>query len=158
MSSLPCCSDCMYTREKKDLERKFRENIDISVKVVRPVQSWPASTVYYVLRSVAVQNILCWLACFVHNGPPSPKFQILPSQLRQRADRAAGLCIKSLGCTLMSWVNKPFLPGNCVALVCLPQCSTCSKLCPVCFKMKNCFYCNKKLTANRFCLIVLYHS
>ncbi len=29
--------------------------------------------------------------CSVHNGPPSPKFQILPSQLRQTADRAAGL-------------------------------------------------------------------
>ncbi len=37
------------------------------------------------------------VACCVHNGPPSPKFQILPSQLRQTTDRAAGLCIKSLG-------------------------------------------------------------
>jgi hypothetical protein len=46
---------------------------------------------------VAVQNILGWLAYFVHNEPPSPKFQILPSQLRQTADRAAGLYIKSLG-------------------------------------------------------------
>ncbi len=42
-----------------------------------------ASTVDSVLRSDAVQNILCWLACSVHNGPHSPKFQILPSQLRQ---------------------------------------------------------------------------
>jgi hypothetical protein len=41
--------------------------------------------------------VVCWLACFVHNGPPSPEFQILASQLRQRVDRAAGLSIKSLG-------------------------------------------------------------
>jgi hypothetical protein len=54
------------------------------------------STVDSVLRSDAVQNILCWLACSVHNGPPSPMFQILPSQLRQKADRATGLSIKSL--------------------------------------------------------------
>ncbi len=60
-----------------------------------------ASTVYSVLWSNAVQNILCWLACSVHNGPPSPKFQILPSQLRQTADRAAGLTIKDL------WVCPP---------------------------------------------------
>ncbi len=66
----------------------------------------PASTVYSVLRSVAVQNILCWLACCVHNRPPSPKFQILPSQLRQTADRAAGLSIKGL------WVGYP-----CILLV-----------------------------------------
>ncbi len=50
-----------------------------------------ASTVYYEVWSVAVQNLLCWLACSVHNGPPSPKFKILPSQLRQTADRAAVL-------------------------------------------------------------------
>ncbi len=56
-----------------------------------------ASPVYSVLRSAKVQNILCWLACFVHNGPPSPKFQILPSQLRLTADRAVGLHKKSLG-------------------------------------------------------------
>ena len=43
--------------------------------MVRCVQSQPACTVYSVLRLIAVQNILCWLACFVHNGPPSPKFQ-----------------------------------------------------------------------------------
>jgi hypothetical protein len=55
--------------------------------------------------SVAVQNILCWLACSVHNGPPSPKFQILPSQLRQTADRAAGLCIKSLGLGLPGYIS-----------------------------------------------------
>jgi hypothetical protein len=24
---------------------------------------------------IAVQNILCWLACFIHNGQPLPKFQ-----------------------------------------------------------------------------------
>ncbi len=35
--------------------------------------------------------------CSVHNRPPSPKYQILPSQLKQTADRAAGLRIKSLG-------------------------------------------------------------
>jgi hypothetical protein len=44
-------------------------------------------------RSDVVQNILCCLACSVHNGPPSPKFQILPSQLRQTADRAIGLSL-----------------------------------------------------------------
>ncbi len=55
-----------------------------------------ASSVYSVLRSVALQNTLCWLAYFVHNRPPSPKFQILPSQLRLTADRASGLSIKGL--------------------------------------------------------------
>jgi hypothetical protein len=52
----------------------------------------------YILHwdSDAVQNILCWLVCYVHNGPPSPKFQILPSQLRQTADRVTGLSIKGL--------------------------------------------------------------
>jgi hypothetical protein len=83
-------------REKRDLERKCRENIDILVKVVRWVQSRPASTVDSVLRSVAVQNLLRWPACYVHNRPPSPKFQIPPSQLRQRADRAASLSVKGL--------------------------------------------------------------
>jgi hypothetical protein len=63
------------------------------------------SILYSVLRSVAIQNLLCWLSCFVYSGPPSPKFQILPSQLRQPADRAAGLCIKSLGYTLiLCWI------------------------------------------------------
>ncbi len=61
------------------------------------VYTQPACIVDSVLRSDAVQNLLCWLACFVHNGPPSPKFQIFPSQLRQTADRAASLSIKSLG-------------------------------------------------------------
>jgi hypothetical protein len=56
------------------------------VKVDRCVQSRPASTVDSVQRSVIVQK----LACFLDDGPPSPKFQILPSQLRQTADRAAG--------------------------------------------------------------------
>jgi hypothetical protein len=32
----------------------------------------------------------------LYNGPPSPKFQILLSQLRQIVDRAACLSIKSL--------------------------------------------------------------
>jgi hypothetical protein len=86
------------TREKRDLERKCQENIDIWVKVVRCVQSRPASAVDSVLRSDAVQNKLCWLACSVHKGPPSPKFQIPPSQLRQRADRAAGRSVKGLWC------------------------------------------------------------
>jgi hypothetical protein len=95
------CTLCAVqdTREKRDLERKCRENIDILVKVVRCVHSRPASAVDTVLRSVAVQNLLGWLACSVHNGPPSPKFQILPSQLRQRADRAASLSVKGLWCT-----------------------------------------------------------
>jgi hypothetical protein len=61
-----------------------------------------ARTVDSVLRSDAVQILLCWLACFVHNRPPSPKFQIFPSQLRQRADRAAGLSIKGLWVQLYS--------------------------------------------------------
>ncbi len=57
-------------------------------------------TLCSVLRSVAVQNLLCWLACFVlYNRPPSPKFQIFPSQLSQTAVRAAGLGIKSLWIT-----------------------------------------------------------
>jgi hypothetical protein len=51
----------------------------------------PAQYVGSVLRSVAVQNLLRWLACFVHNRPPSPKFQILPSQLRRSAGRDASL-------------------------------------------------------------------
>jgi hypothetical protein len=51
------------TREKRDLERKCGENIDILVKVVRCVQSRPASTVDSVLRSVAVQNLLAGLLC-----------------------------------------------------------------------------------------------
>jgi hypothetical protein len=34
-----------------------------------------SGTVYSVLRLIAVQNILCWLACSVHNGPPSLKYQ-----------------------------------------------------------------------------------
>jgi hypothetical protein len=84
------------TREKRDLERKRHENIDIAVEVVRCVHSKPASTVDSVLRSDAIQNLLCWLACSVLNGPPPPKFQIPPSQLRQRADRAAGLSVKGL--------------------------------------------------------------
>ncbi len=69
--------------------------------MVHCVQSRPActvySTVYSVLRSVALHNILCRLACFVHNWPHSPKFQIIPSQLSQTTDRSAGLCIQSLG-------------------------------------------------------------
>ncbi len=98
---LVCCvqsrpASTVYSREKRDLERNCRENIDISVEVVRCVHSRPASKVDSVLRSDAVQNILCWLACSVHNGPPSPRFQIPPSQLRQRADRAAGLSVKGL--------------------------------------------------------------
>jgi hypothetical protein len=83
----------LHTREKRDLERKCWENIDILMKVVRCVQSRPASAVDSILRSVAVQNLLRLLACFVHNRPPSPKFQILPRQLRLMADRAAGLSI-----------------------------------------------------------------
>ncbi len=64
--------------QKRDLERKCRENIETLVKVVCCVHSRLASTVDSVLRSDAVQNKLCWLAWYVHNGPPSPKFQILP--------------------------------------------------------------------------------
>jgi hypothetical protein len=45
------------------------------VKVVRCVHSRPASPVYSELHLIAVQNLLCWLACYVHNGPPSLKFQ-----------------------------------------------------------------------------------
>jgi hypothetical protein len=86
------------TREKRDLERKRQENIDISVEVVCCVHSRPASTEDSVLRSAAILNILCWLACYVLNGPPSPKFQIPPSKLRQRVDRAAGLSVKGLWC------------------------------------------------------------
>jgi hypothetical protein len=65
-----------------------------------------------VQQSVAVQTLMCWLDCFVHNGPLSPKFQIVPSQLRQTEDRAAGLRIKSLDTVLTqkakyvgSWPN-----------------------------------------------------
>jgi hypothetical protein len=43
------------------------EEFETWVKVVRCVHSRPASTVYSVLR----QNLLCWLDCYVHNGPPS---------------------------------------------------------------------------------------
>ncbi len=39
-----------------------------------------ASTVYSVLRPDAVQNILCWPACSVHNGPPSPSNLSQPAQ------------------------------------------------------------------------------
>ncbi len=68
-----------------------------------------ASIVYSVIRSDAVQNILCWLTCYVHKRPPSPKFQILPSQLRQTEDRAPGLCLKSLGGG--HWQYSPSLSG-----------------------------------------------
>jgi hypothetical protein len=44
----------------------------------------------------STEYTLCWLAC---NRPPSLKFQILSSQLRQMANRAAGLSIKSLWAT-----------------------------------------------------------
>jgi hypothetical protein len=98
------------------------------VKVVRCVHSRPASAVGSVLRSVAEQNRLRWLACFVHNRSPSPKFQILPSQLRLTADRAAGLSIKGL-CTRLthssehlhspppphSTVLWPAVPVHCLA-------------------------------------------
>jgi hypothetical protein len=76
-----------------------------------------ASTVYSVLRSDAVQNILCWLACSVHDGPPSPQFQILPSQLRQTADRAAGLSIKGLWTPLSPSISSSSTVGG--ASVCL---------------------------------------
>ncbi len=84
------------TREKRDLERKRRENIDISVEVVRCVQSRPASTVYSptAIRCSTEYTVLAGLP--VHNGPPPLKFKIPPSQLRQRADRAAGLSVKGL--------------------------------------------------------------
>ncbi len=113
--SLLCCSIIIFfkailtTREKRDLDRKCRENIDIWVKVVRWVNSRPASTENSVLRSGAVQNLLCWLARYVHNGPPSPKFQIPSSQLRQRADRAAGLSIKGLCSQLAISTKLPLL-------------------------------------------------
>ncbi len=99
VSTYTYCS-IVQLREKRDLERKCRENIDIWVKVVRWVHCRPASTEDSVLGSDAVQNLLCWLACYVLSGPPSPKFQITPSQLRQRADRAAGLSIKGLWSSL----------------------------------------------------------
>ncbi len=100
------CMGLGWPREKRDLERKRWENIDIWVKVVRCVHNKPANTVDSVLHLIAVQNLLCWLACFVLNGPPSPKFQILPSQLRQTADRAAGLSIKGL------WAGPAVLRGG----------------------------------------------
>ncbi len=47
------------------------------MKVVRCVQSRPASTVDSVLHLIAVQNLqyCAGHACFVHNGPPSVKYQ-----------------------------------------------------------------------------------
>jgi hypothetical protein len=50
-----------------------------------------ASTVYSVLQSVYYAGRPA-----LYTRPHSPKFQIFPSQLRQTADRAAGLSIKSL--------------------------------------------------------------
>jgi hypothetical protein len=99
-----------WGREKRDLERKCWENIEISVKVVCCVHNRPASTVESVLRSVALQDIhvLCRLACFVHNRPPSPKFQIFPSQLRLTADRAASLSIKGLWVGL-GWFRSDYM-------------------------------------------------
>jgi hypothetical protein len=62
------------------------------------------SRFFTAIRCSPGYTVLCWLACSVHNGPPSPKFQILPGQLRQTADRAACLSIKSL-CTQLLTVN-----------------------------------------------------
>ncbi len=70
-----------------------------------------------VLRSDPVQNILCWLACSVHNRPPSAKFQILLSKLRQMADSAASLCIKSLGVALAALVAVAARHGDGVDFV-----------------------------------------
>jgi hypothetical protein len=57
-------------RGQTQREERPREEllIDTLVKVVCYVKSKPV-TVYSVLRSVTIQNILCWLAYFVHNGP-----------------------------------------------------------------------------------------
>ncbi len=78
---------------------------------VQNLLGWLAcQTVDSVLRSDAVQNLLCWLACFVHNGPPSPKFQI--SQLRQMADRAASLSIKSLWSCLFCVLKGTISPDH----------------------------------------------
>ncbi len=75
-----------------------------AIQVVCCLQSRPASTVDSVLQSDAVQNLLCWLACFGHNGPPSPKFQIFPNQLRQMADRGCRSIYKeSLALPTTSW-------------------------------------------------------
>ncbi len=90
----------VVTREKRDLEREMPREYWYLSEGGPLCTEQAASTVNPVLQSDPVQNIRCWLACSVHNGPPSPKFQILPSQLRQTADRAAGLSIKSLWSSL----------------------------------------------------------
>ena len=64
----------------------------------RCVQTQPASTVDSVLRLITVQNLLCWLACFVHNGPSSPKFQY--------PCRVSTLCLTSL----RAYPNPPPTP------------------------------------------------
>jgi hypothetical protein len=96
-----------HQTEKRPREEMLREILNLGEGGLLFIKQ-TASTIDSVQRSVAVQNILCWLACFVHNGPPSPKFQILPSQLRQTADRAAGLCIKSLRSPL--WWGERGIP------------------------------------------------
>jgi hypothetical protein len=50
-------------------------DLKLRSKVVCCVHSRPASTVDSVLRLIAVQNLLCWLACYAHNGPLSLKYQ-----------------------------------------------------------------------------------
>jgi hypothetical protein len=69
--------------------------------MVRCVQSRPASIVFSVLRLIAVQNILCWLACFVHNGPPSLKFQysLSISSLGLSSLWSVLMSLWSVGCT-----------------------------------------------------------
>ncbi len=68
--------------------------------MVHCVQSRPASTVHSVLRLIAVQNVPCWLACFVHNGPPSIKYQYTLSSFLSRSLFSLWSCnqVKAYSC------------------------------------------------------------
>ncbi len=123
----------------------------------------PAQYILYCDQSQTEYTV----ACCVHNGPPSPKFQILPSQLRQTADRAAGLCIKSLGLRpcdfLMLWSWYYVTLRHWDPFTRLPVTWYCDSLrpcdCCVCFNLMNTLSCYpKSLCHSEPCeLLTLWH-
>ncbi len=104
------------TREKKNLERKCWENMYWYLSEGGPLRTKQASQHSILCTAISCSKeyrIQC-AGCFLHNGPPSPKFQILHCQLRQTADRAAGLSIKSLWSLPAIW-NCRKRGSDCVA-------------------------------------------